>query len=303
MHEAPSADELVASALAEDLGVPAASLLAGGDPSVLARDVTSSAVVPAGVRFSGVVRAREGGVVCGLPLAASVYAMLSRAAALSEPVEVYPLVAEGSAVRGGEAVAEVEGEARAVLAGERTALNLLSTLSGIATEARRWADAAGGLTVTDTRKTLPGLRALSKYAVRVGGAANHRAGLHDMVLVKDNHLRWAGGVGEAVRRARENVPGLLVEVEADTLAQAVEAVRAGADLVLLDNMDDAELAEAVSAVREAAADAGRSVRTEASGGITFERLAGIAATGVDRVSAGAITLARPLDFGLDEEDR
>jgi nicotinate-nucleotide pyrophosphorylase (carboxylating) len=226
--------------------------------------------------------------------------MLARAAGLADHIEIFPLRAEGSVVAPGTPVAELAGSARAVLSGERTALNLLMTLSGIATEARRWSEAAGpNLAVLDTRKTLPGLRALSKYAARVGGATNHRAGLYDMVLVKDNHIRFAGGVGPAVSAARANAPGLLVEVEADTLEQALEAVAAGADLVLLDNMDDEALA-AVVGVRAAAQAAGRAVLTEASGSIRFERLAALRATGVDRVSASAITLAPPLDFGLDE---
>jgi nicotinate-nucleotide pyrophosphorylase (carboxylating) len=151
--------------------------------------------------------------------------------------------------------------------------------------------------VTDTRKTLPGLRALSKYAVAVGGAYNHRAGLYDMVLIKDNHIVHAGGVAAAVAAARSIHPELLVECEADSLAQAVEAASAGADYVLLDNMDDAELTAAVAAVRAAAGE--RVCLTEASGRITFDRLGGLATTGVDRVSTSALTLARPLDFGLD----
>jgi nicotinate-nucleotide pyrophosphorylase (carboxylating) len=152
--------------------------------------------------------------------------------------------------------------------------------------------------VCDTRKTLPGLRALSKYAVRVGGGTNHRIGLFDMVLVKDNHIGAAGGITSAVARARELHPALLIEVEADSIAQAAEAARAGADMVLLDNMDDATLARAVAAVREATP-AGRECLTEASGGVTFGRLRALAAAGVDRVSSSALTLAQPLDFGLD----
>jgi nicotinate-nucleotide pyrophosphorylase (carboxylating) len=215
-------------------------------------------------------------------------------------VECFPLVAEGADVAAGDAVMEIEGPARVVLAGERSALDLVMVLSGIASEARRWQTAAGDrLAVTDTRKTLPGLRALSKYAVAVGGAHNHRAGLYDMVLVKDNHIAHAGSVSHAVKVARELNPGLLVECEADSIAQAVEAARAGADYVLLDNMDDETLAHAVVAVREASI--GRACLTEASGRVTFERLEALSATGVDRVSASALTLARPLDFGLDSD--
>ena len=200
----------------------------------------------------------------------------------------------------GTPVIEVEGSARVVLAGERTALDFLMMLSGIATEARRWQAAAGERSrVLDTRKTLPGLRALSKYAVAVGGAHNHRAGLWDMVLVKDNHLAHAGSVTAAVEAARASAPGLRVEIEADTLEQALEAARAGADIVLLDNMDDAALTAAVRALRAA----GATCEIEASGGIHFERLGALAATGVDSVSSSAIALAPPADFGLDERTR
>lgn len=293
----PETDDVVAVALAEDLGVPAGRLFARGDASMLDRDVTGS-LLPSGARFRGVVAAREAGIVCGLPVAQRVWAALAVASA-SEPPECFPLVAEGAAVAAGTALMEVEGPARVVLAGERTALDFLMVLSGIATEAARWQAAAGpSLAVCDTRKTLPGLRALSKYAVGVGGATNHRMGLYDMVLVKDNHIAAAGGIAAAVSAARRAHPDLRVQVEADSAAQAAEAASAGADMVLLDNMDDAALAEAVLAVR-AATPAGSTCLTEASGGVTFERLGAIAAAGVDRASTSALTLARPLDVGLD----
>lgn len=295
----PAADDLIAAALAEDLGVTPRRLLdpdlAGSD--LLAADATSAATVPADAVFAGRVVARGPGVVCGLPLAVRTFELLADAAG-AKRVECFPLLAEGADVAAGTAVLELTGPARVVLAGERTALDLLMVLSGIATEARRWQRAAGeSLAVTDTRKTLPGMRALSKYAVSVGGAHNHRFGLYDMVLVKDNHLVHAGGVAAAVAAARAARPDLLVQCEADSIGQAVDAARAGADMVLLDNMDDAALAAAVAAVREAAG--GRTCLTEASGGITFERLASLASTGVDRVSTSALTLAPPLDFGLD----
>jgi nicotinate-nucleotide pyrophosphorylase (carboxylating) len=239
--------------------------------------------------------------VCGLAVAARVFEMLAEAAGV-EPPECFPLVPEGAHVRAGDRVLEVTGDARVVLAGERTALDFLMVLSGIATRARAWQQAAGpGLRVLDTRKTVPGLRALSKYAVRVGGASNHRAGLYDMVLVKDNHIRAAGGIARAVSETRRSHPSLAVEVEADDAAQAAEAAAAGADVVLLDNMDDARLAEAVAAVRSATPAGGR-CEVEASGGVTLERLPRLAGIGVDRVSASALTLAPPLDFGLDAEE-
>ena len=303
----PPIDELVATAIAEDLGVPAQGLLDGTvGPALFERDVTTFAVVPESASFKGVIVAREHGIVCGLPVARRTWEMLGAAydatpSAGSVPTEMFPLVAEGSEVVLGTAVAEVEGPARIVLAGERIALNVLMTLSGIATEAHRWQMAAGdSLEVLDTRKTLPGLRALSKYAVRVGGAHNHRQGLHDMVLIKDNHIEHAKGITAAVKAARSARPDFRVEVEADTVAQAEEAVRAGADSVLLDNMVDNKLADAVARVDRIADESGRSVLTEASGKITFDRLRSLRDTGVDRLSTSALTLTRPLDFGLDE---
>jgi nicotinate-nucleotide pyrophosphorylase (carboxylating) len=227
--------------------------------------------------------------------------MLSVAAGLIEEVEVFPLLAEGTEVGPGTRVMEISGPARAVLAGERSALNALMVLSGIATTARRWqAEAGERLQVLDTRKTLPGLRALSKYAVRVGGAVNHRFGLYDMVLVKDNHVKFAGGITAAVQAARRAAPGLAVEVETDTIEQAIEAATAGADIVLLDNMDDAMMRAAISGVRDAAEIAGHVVLTEASGSVRFDRLAALRDTGVDRVSSSALSLAPPLDLALDE---
>jgi nicotinate-nucleotide pyrophosphorylase (carboxylating) len=295
----PPIDEIVAASLAEDLGAEADALLSGA-PGLLERDVTGS-LLPRGARFAGVVRAREDGVVCGLPVAARVFEMLAEASGAPAP-DCFPLVPEGARVRAEDAVLEIEGDARVILAGERTALDFLMVLSGIATCAALWQAAAGpALRVLDTRKTLPGLRALSKYAVRAGGASNHRAGLFDSVLVKDNHIRAAGGIAVAVAAARARQPGLPVEVEADTAEQAAEAARAGADYVLLDNMDDTTLAEAVAAVR-AAAPVDARCETEASGGITIERLSRLAALGLDRVSASALTMAPPLDFGLDLEE-
>jgi nicotinate-nucleotide pyrophosphorylase (carboxylating) len=293
----PPIDGIVAAALAEDFGVPL-DALPGPTSGLLDRDVTGS-LVPLSVRFSGVVRARCAGVVCGLPVAARVFEMLASASGVQSP-ECFPLAAEGAGVVAGQPVLEVDGPARLVFAGERTALDFLMVLSGIATVAARWQEAAGPvMNVVDTRKTLPGLRALSKYAVRVGGAMNHRMGLYDMVLVKDNHIAAAGGVVSAVERARRMQPHTIVEVEADHAEQAVEAAAAGADMVLLDNMDDSMLAAAVRAVREATPE-GRHCLVEASGGVTFDRLGALAALGLDRVSASALTLAPPLDFGLDE---
>lgn len=304
MIKLPDVHGIVAIALAEDLGVDPSrfALGAAGSIALLDCDVTSSAVIGPDARFSGRIVAREECVVAGLPLVAAVFDALSAAAGLFDPIEVFPLAAEGARVSAGTPVAEVEGLALAVLAGERTALNFLMLLSGIATETATWVRVAGpDLAVCDTRKTSPGMRALSKYAVAVGGGTNHREGLFDMVLVKDNHIRAARGIASAIAKARTAHSGLLVEIEADTVVQAIEAAAAGADLVLLDNMDDAVLAEAVSAVRAAAETHGFAVLTEASGGVTRDRLAGLRATGVDRVSTSALTLGvAAIDFGFDE---
>jgi nicotinate-nucleotide pyrophosphorylase (carboxylating) len=303
VFDVPDTREIVALALAEDLGVDASWFLDAppGLPEVLSRDVTTWSLVAPQTRFEGRIVAREPGVVCGMPVVAAVYDALCVAAGVPDAVEVFPLLTEGSSVSAGSPVAEVAGPMVAVLAGERTALDFLMILSGIASEARRWQDAAGKhVAVCDTRKTWPGLRALSKYAVRVAGATNHRVGLFDMVLVKDNHRRLAGGVAPSVERAKAEHPELLVEIEADTVEDAVAAVEAGADLVLLDNMDDATLSAAVTACRETADRRSAIVLLEASGNISFDRLTALQTAGVDRVSASAITLARPLDFGLDE---
>jgi nicotinate-nucleotide pyrophosphorylase (carboxylating) len=267
---------LVDAALAEDL--------AGG------QDVTSVATVPADARSRARVVARAEGVVAGLDVAQVV---LARAG--SGPVEVKALVADADRVGPGTVLLEVLGGARDLLLGERTMLNLLGHLSGVATLTRAWVDAVGGTgaAVRDTRKTTPGLRALEKYAVRCGGGHNHRMSLSDAALVKDNHVVAAGGVVEAFARVRAAFPDVPVEVEVDTVDDAVAAVEAGADLVLLDNFDPEQMRAAVRLV------AGRA-RLEASGGLTLDRAATVAATGVDYLAVGALTHSAPvLDIGLD----
>lgn len=302
MYDLPDIDAFVAGALAEDLGVPAGDIISGDAGfALLERDVTSSSVLGEDDRFAGRIVARTECVVAGLPVAARGFELLSEAAGLFDHVEFFPLVAEGTAVKPGTAVAEIDGLAIAVLAAERTVLDFLMVLSGIATETARWVQLAGEhLQVLDTRKTLPGLRDLSKYAVRVGGGANHRQGLYDMVLIKDNHIARAGGIKAAVGRARFRQPGLVIEVEADTPLQAIDAVNAGADIVMLDNMTDELLAESVAACREAALRRGMPVLLEVSGGVTRERVPVLRLSGIDRVSSSALTLAPPVDFGLDE---
>jgi nicotinate-nucleotide pyrophosphorylase (carboxylating) len=248
-------------------------------------DLTSASVVPEGATLRASLLLKERGVVCGLGVAESVFRELD------PDVRFEPLVADGDEARG--EVARAEGNARALLTGERTALNLLGRLSGIATLTRRYVDAVAGThaTILDTRKTTPGLRALEKLAVRCGGGENHRFGLYDGILIKDNHLRVAGGIAAAVRAASGQ--GVPVEVECETLADVREALAAGADIVLLDNMTPPDLREAVQLV------AGRA-RTEASGGVTLDTVDAVARTGVDFISIGALThSARSLDVSME----
>jgi nicotinate-nucleotide pyrophosphorylase (carboxylating) len=249
-----------------------------------AGDATTTSVVDEAATCEAQLLVKEPGVVCGLDVAAAVFAELG--------ATLEPLAVDGDPVEPG-VVARVSGSARAVLTGERLALNLLGRLSGIATLTRRYVDAVDGTdaTILDTRKTTPGLRDLEKYAVRCGGGTNHRFRLDDGVLIKDNHLRLVGSIGEAVARARG--AGLPVEVECDTVAQVGEALLAGADRILLDNMSLGELRDAVSLT------AGRA-ELEASGGVTVDTVRPIAETGVDFISVGALThSARALDVSLE----
>jgi nicotinate-nucleotide pyrophosphorylase (carboxylating) len=273
------ARRVIKAALAEDTGADKGG---GGE------DITSSSVIPAGLRFRGVMQARHAMVVAGLPVAEEVFRLVVPEARFTARVTDGDHVAEGAVL------AEMEGPARGLLTAERTALNLLQLLSGIATLTRQYVDRIDGTgcTLLDTRKTIPGLRRLSKYATRCGGAANHRMGLYDGVLIKDNHIAVCGGVAEAVRRAKAaGHPN--VEAECDTLDQVAEAVAAGADIVLLDNMPPEMLRRAVAIV-------GGRCKTEASGGVTLDTIRAIAETGVDFVSVGRITQSAPaVDIGLD----
>ncbi|TCT09273.1 nicotinate-nucleotide pyrophosphorylase [carboxylating] [Tepidamorphus gemmatus] len=270
--------DAVAAALAEDFG--------------LAGDITTAATIPAGAMARGVIAARQPGVVAGLAVAAEAFAQVDPAI-LFEPVH-----ADGTLIEAGTVVARLEGPARGMLGAERVALNFLGLLSGVATLTRRFVDAVEGTgaRIVCTRKTVPGLRALQKYAVRAGGGHNHRFGLYDAVLIKDNHIAAAGGVAAAVGAAKRHVGHMVrIEVEVTDLDELDAALGAGADVVLLDNMDLAMLAEAVGRCR------GRAV-TEASGGVTLDTVRSIAATGVDLVSVGALTHSAPvLDLGLDFE--
>jgi len=261
------------AALAEDLGDG---------------DVTTEATVDADATGSAELVVKEPGVVCGLAVAEAVFR------AVDSELRFERLVEEGASVAAGTAVARVAGPERAILTGERTALNFLARLSGIATLTRRYVDAVEGTgaAILDTRKTTPGLRALEKHAVATGGGRNHRFGLDDGVLVKDNHLRAAGSVASAVERLRAATP-LPIEVECDTLEQVSEALAAGAEAILLDNMSPDQLRSAVALARGHA-------RLEASGGVTLENVRAVAETGVDEISVGALThSARSLDVSLE----
>jgi nicotinate-nucleotide pyrophosphorylase (carboxylating) len=272
-------DELVRLALAEDL--------AGGD------DATTVATIAAAHRSRGRLVARAPGVVSGVPVAARVFELVTGGAAVVERC-----IADGTAVRPGDEVLVVSGPTRGLLTAERVALNFLGHLSGVATLTRRWVDAVAGTgaAIRDTRKTTPGMRRLEKWAVRCGGGVNHRMSLSDEALVKDNHIVAAGSIAAALAAVRAAYPGLACEVECDTLEQVAEAVAAGAEMILLDNMPPATLRDAVRIV------AGRA-RTEASGGLTLDTARAVAETGVDYLSVGALTHSAPvLDIGLDLEE-
>ena len=245
-----------------------------------------------------VFTARKPGCVAGVPVVAAVLEMMCGTMNL-----VYePLVRDGDVVLRDTALLRAEAPTRDLLTSERTALNLFCHLSGIATATREWADQLSrtGAVVRDTRKTTPGLRKLEKYAVRCGGGQNHRMSLSDAALVKDNHIAAAGGVAEAFRAVREHEPDIAVEIEVDTLDQLREALAAGADLVLLDNMAPDVLREAVAISREHSSRTGRKVILEASGGLTLSNAGAVGATGVDYISVGGLTHSSPiLDIGLD----
>jgi nicotinate-nucleotide pyrophosphorylase (carboxylating) len=268
-------DQIVERALDEDIG--------SGDQG-------STLLFPEEARATAVIQAKEPGILAGLPVAEATFKKLV-------PDLVWqPKTGDGKSVSSGEVVTELKGSLRGILMGERVALNFLQRLSGIATATRRFVDAVRGLEVKilDTRKTAPGLRVLDKYAVRVGGGHNHRFGLYDGILVKDNHIRAAGGVEKAMKLLREKCPPMIkIEVEVTSVCQAQEALAAGAAVVMLDNMSSADMAEAVRVI-------GRRALVEASGGVTLESVREIAATGVDWISVGALTHSvKALDLSLE----
>jgi nicotinate-nucleotide pyrophosphorylase (carboxylating) len=257
-------DRVVSDALTEDVGVG---------------DMTTLATVSAEAHAEAQIIARAGGIIAGLPVAQRVFHRLDPA------VEFRPQVNEGAGVRPGQTVARVFGRAHPILTGERVALNFLQHLSGIATRTAHFVQLVHGTRarITDTRKTAPGMRALAKYAVRVGGGSNHRLGLYDAVLIKENHIAAAGGIGGAVNKARAYAPHTMrIEVEARDMREVDQALDAGADVILLDNMS-------VEQIRAAVEHIGARALTEASGGVTEETVADIAATGVDIISVGALT--------------
>lgn len=268
----------VRAALAEDLGD--------------AGDITSQSTVPADTRSRVVLRAREHGCIAGLDAARAAFREMDPGLRISVQAP------DGSVVAPGDVIAAIEGNARAIVTGERVALNFLGHLSGIATATRKFVDAVAGTNtrICCTRKTTPGLRAFEKYAVRAGGGVNHRFGLYDAILIKDNHIAMAGGIAEAINGARAKAGHMVrIEIEVDTLDQLKEALEIGVEAVLLDNMSPDVLREAVTINQGRAA-------LEASGGITLDTAASVAATGVDYISVGWITHSAPcLDIGLDYE--
>lgn len=256
-------------------------------------DITTMATVPQGHTSRGIIHAKQSGILAGLPLARLVFEVVDKS------LKVITQTADGERVARGTVLAVVEGSTHSILTGERLALNLLQRLSGIATKTNEYVSAAEGqaVRIADTRKTTPGHRTLEKYAVRVGGGANHRYGLYDAVMIKDNHIKAAGGITAAVHAAKSRIPHtMMIEVEAETLSQAKEAVHAGAHIVMLDNMSAEAMLEAVAALRLLAPH----IVLEASGGITPERVAEVARSGVDIISVGGLTHSfHALDISLD----
>ncbi|MGG4478676.1 carboxylating nicotinate-nucleotide diphosphorylase [Paenibacillus xylanilyticus] len=262
-----------------------------------AGDVTTSVTIPAGHQSKAVIHAKDHGVIAGISVAELVFQVV-------DPSLVFrAMVQDGDEVTRGITLAEVEGSTHSLLTGERLALNLLQRMSGIATRTRSYVDALEGLStrLVDTRKTTPGHRMLEKYAVRIGGGANHRFGLYDAVMIKDNHIKGAGGITEAVKRARTVIPHTMtIEVETENLTQVNEALQAGADIIMLDNMHPDQMREAVTIIRKQAPH----VKVEASGNVSLDTIRGIAESGVDVISVGRLTYSfESLDISLDLNEK
>lgn len=270
--------EQIRSWLAEDIGTG---------------DVTTRTTIPAGSRSKAVIHVKEDGIAAGIPVARLVFDVVD------PQLEFRPLVNDGDRVARGTVLAEVEGSTHSILTGERLALNLMQRLSGVATKTRRFVDALEGLPVrlVDTRKTTPGHRMLEKYAVRVGGGANHRFGLYDAVMIKDNHIKGAGGIAPAVEAARRAIPHTMkIEVETESLEQVEEALACRADIIMLDNMPPERMTEAVKRIKARAPH----VVVEASGNVKLDTVREIAACGVDVISVGGLTYSfNALDISLD----
>ncbi|AIQ21457.1 carboxylating nicotinate-nucleotide diphosphorylase [Paenibacillus sp. FSL E2-8871] len=256
-------------------------------------DVTTQMTIPVGHESKGIIHAKEDGVICGIPIAELVFEIVDPTLSFTALVE------EGQAVTKGTVIIEVEGSTHAILTGERLALNLMQRLSGVASRTSSFVQVLDGLPtrLVDTRKTTPGHRMLEKYAVRVGGGFNHRFGLYDAVMIKDNHIKGAGGIRQAVGRARKNIPHTMsIEVETENLEQVEEALAAGADIIMLDNMSNEMMKQAVARIKAKAPH----VKTEASGNVSLETVRGIAETGVDVISVGRLTYSfSSLDISLD----
>ncbi|WP_028595180.1 carboxylating nicotinate-nucleotide diphosphorylase [Paenibacillus assamensis] len=256
-------------------------------------DVTTAFTIPQGHQSKGIIHAKEEGIIAGLPVAEAVFEVVDSS------LRFHALVQEGDRVSKGTVLAEVEGDTASILQGERLALNMMQRLSGIATKASSYVQAIIDLEVklVDTRKTTPGHRALEKYAVRVGGGSNHRFGLYDAVMIKDNHIKGAGGIREAVARAKQHIPYTMkVEVETESLEQVQEALEAQADIIMLDNMQLEQMREAVQVIRAHSPH----ILIEASGGVNLDTIRDKALTGVDIISVGALTYSfHALDISLD----
>lgn len=266
-------EEIIKSALAEDINTG---------------DITTNLLIPEDKNASAFMMAKETGVIAGMEIAEMVFKYLSA------DINWKPLVNDGDKVEKGTRIAEIKGSYRAILTGERLALNFLQRMSGIASETAKYVELVkgSGTEILDTRKTVPGLRILDKYAVKAGGGTNHRIGLYDMVMIKDNHIEVAGSITKAVDNIRKELPaGIKIEVETKNLAEVKEALAANADVIMLDNMDNETMSEAVKIV------AGKA-KTEASGNMSLERIKGVSETGVDYISIGALTHSvKALDIG------
>ncbi len=283
-----AARRLVETALEEDLGPEGV-------------DVTSAATIPADQTATGHVVAREAGVLAGAPVIALVLEGVA-ARAGGTPPSLDVRIGDGARIEAGDVIAVLDGPVRQVLMAERTLLNVMSRLSGVASHTRRWADALAGTrcTVLDTRKTTPGMRELEKYAVRAGGGTNKRMGLYDVAMIKDNHVHAAGGVGAAYAAIRERFPDVTIEVEVESTEQALEALEAGSRFLMCDNMSTDLLRTTVATAREWVAERGERVEIEATGGLSLDVAVDYAATGIDYMSVGGLTHSSPIiDLALD----